>query len=79
VNYNLPDSYFNEYVKNIMAITKDDVNRVAKKYIDPEKVAVVIVGDRSKVEAGIKALNLGSIQNMTIDDVVGKAPEMGSK
>jgi predicted Zn-dependent peptidase len=79
VNYNLPDSYFNEYVKNIMAITKDDVNRVAKKYIDPEKVAIVVVGDRSKVEAGIKALNLGPIQNMTIDDIVGKAPEMGSK
>jgi zinc protease len=79
VNYNLPDSYFNKYVKNIMSVTKDDVNRVAKKYIDPEKVAVVVVGDRSKVESGIKALNLGPIQNMTIDDVVGKTPELGSK
>ncbi|MFI5251038.1 MAG: M16 family metallopeptidase [Bacteroidota bacterium] len=74
VNYNLPDTYFNDYVKNVFAITKDDVNRVAKKYIDPERVAIVIVGDRSKIESGIKALNLGTIQNMTIDDVLGKAP-----
>jgi zinc protease len=79
VNFNLPDSYFNDYVKNIMAITKDDVNRVAKKYIDPEKVAVVVVGDRSIIETTVKALNLGPIQNMTIDDVVGKTPDLESK
>lgn len=72
--FSLPDAYFNNYVKNIMAVTAQDVNRVAKKYIDPDKVDILIVGDRSKIEQGVAALNLGPIQNMTIDDVLGKAP-----
>jgi len=74
VNYGLPDSYFNEYVKNINAVTVDDVNRVANQYVDPDKMDIVIVGDRAKIESGIKALNLGPIVDYTIDDVLGKAP-----
>ncbi|MBI4535669.1 MAG: insulinase family protein [Ignavibacteriae bacterium] len=74
VLYNLPDGYFNQYVTNIQAVTADDVQRVARKYIDPEKVAIIIVGDRKKVEDGIRGLNLGPLKTMTIEDVLGKKP-----
>jgi zinc protease len=74
VIYDLPDDYFNNYVPHILAVTKEDVHRVAKKYIDPEKMAIVIAGDQKQIESGIKALNLGPIRNLTIDDVLGKAP-----
>lgn len=54
--YNLPDSYFNEYIQRINAVTIDNVNRVANKYLDPSKMAIVIVGDRKEIEAKIKEL-----------------------
>jgi zinc protease len=74
--YHLPDDYFSKYVQSIQAVTAADVERVAKKYIDPDKLAIVIVGDRQKIEAPIKALNLAPIKVLTIDDVFGPAPSM---
>lgn len=74
--YHLPDDYFNEYSAHIRAVTKEDVLRVARKYLDPEKVAIVIVGDRKQIEQGITPLNLGPVRNLTIDDVLGPAPAL---
>lgn len=54
--YGLSDSYFNDYIANINAVTIDDINRVAAKYLDPEKMAIVIVGDRKVIEPGLKEL-----------------------
>jgi zinc protease len=56
VTYGLPDSYFNDYIAKINAVTIDDVNRVANKYLDPDKMAIVIVGDRKVIEPGLKEL-----------------------
>ena len=44
--YRLPDDYFSKYVQNIQAVTAADVQRVARKYIQPDRLAVVVVGDR---------------------------------
>lgn len=74
VTYNLPDDYFNNYVKRVLSVTKEDVQRVAKKYLDPEKVAIIVVGDQKKIEKGVRDLNLGQVNAMTIEDVLGKAP-----
>lgn len=76
VTYDLPDDYFNNYMSLILAVTKEDVQRVAKKYIDPEKVAIILVGDRTKIEKGVRALNLGTMQLLTIEQVLGKAPKL---
>ena len=46
----LPDDYYQQYTKAVAAVTKDDVLRVAKKYIDMDKLAIVIVGDRASIE-----------------------------
>ena len=40
------------------AVTADDVKRVANKYLDPSKMAIVIVGDRKAIEPGLKDLGL---------------------
>lgn len=74
VTYGLPDTYFNNYVNAILGVTKEQALGAAQKYIDPEKVAIVVVGDRAKIEAGIRALNLGPVNLLTIEDVLGKAP-----
>jgi len=56
VIYGLPDSYFINYTGKINAVTIDDVNRAAKKYLDPNKMAIVFVGDRNLVEPKLKEL-----------------------
>jgi len=76
VLYRLPDTYFSTYVQNIESVGAADVQRVAQKYILPGKFAVVIAGDRAAIEPGIRALNLGPITIMTVDDVFGPAPTM---
>lgn len=50
------------------------MNTAAEKYIVPHKMIVVIVGDKSKIETGIKAMNLGEIKNLSIEDVLCKIP-----
>ena len=44
--FGLPDSYITDYTKKIAAVTKDDVRRVARKYLDPNHLTIVVVGDR---------------------------------
>lgn len=68
VVYGLPDSYFNEYISKVNAVTIEDVDRVAKKYLDPSKMAIVIVGDRKAIEPGLKDLGYP----ITILDTEGK-------
>jgi predicted Zn-dependent peptidase len=70
--YQLPDDYFSRYVQNIQAVTAADVKRVADAYITPDKFAVVIVGDKTAIEPGIKALNLGPITTLSADDFFGR-------
>jgi predicted Zn-dependent peptidase len=78
VVYGLPDETFNTYVGNVLAVTKDQVSAMAKKYIDTENIEIVVVGDRQKIEAGIAALKLGTLRNLTIDEVLGPAPKTGA-
>ena len=49
--YNLPADYLQTYRSNIEAVTSADVRRVAEKYVLPDDVAIVIVGDASEVLA----------------------------
>jgi predicted Zn-dependent peptidase len=65
VTYDLPDTYFNSYIERVQAVTLEDVNRVANRYLQPDRMAVVIVGDRSKIEQSLRSLdNLGDHINL---------------
>jgi len=77
--YDLPLDYFNGYVQGMLAVTQADVRRVAQKYIVPDRMTIVVVGDRSKVEAGIRALNLGDLTVKSVEDVLGPVPVVGSE
>jgi predicted Zn-dependent peptidase len=74
VIYGLPDDYFNRYIGRVLAVTKEDVLRVAQKYITPDAMAFVIVGDRKEIESGVTALDLAPVTYRTIEDVLGPAP-----
>lgn len=61
LTYALPLDYYNGYIERINAVTAADVQRVARQYVDLDHLAIVVVGDRSQIEAGIRALNEGPI------------------
>ena len=71
--YGLPDDYYAGYAAAIQAVGAADVQRVAEQYIDPDHLTIVIVGDRKTVEPSIRALNLGSIKALTVDEVFAAA------
>ena len=74
VIFNLPDSYFSQYIDRIRAVTKADVQRVARAYLDPATMTVVLVGDRASIVTKITAMNLGTVSSKTIEDVLGNPP-----
>ena len=70
--YGLPDSYFADYVKNIQAVTAEAVLKTATTYIQPQRFLVVVVGDRKVIEPGIRALNLGMVRTMSVQEALGE-------
>jgi len=69
VNYDLGLDFYSNYARKVTAVNKDQVEAMAKKYLIPEKVLVVAVGDRKKIQPGMSALGLGKIQ---LRDAEGK-------
>ncbi|MGQ0561935.1 MAG: M16 family metallopeptidase [Gemmatimonadota bacterium] len=67
--YSLPLDYFDRYAQNIAAVTQQDVQRVAQQYVTPDRLAIVIVGDRQTIEQGIRAVNIGTVE---IRDMSGR-------
>jgi len=64
VLYRLPANYFSTYQAAVEAVTRADVERVAKKYLDTEHMTVLVVGDRAKIEAGLKSLPYAKVINV---------------
>lgn len=55
MNYNeLPKNSIDNYVKEISAVTAQDVQNIAKKYLTEDKMSIVVVGDKSKIAEQLK-------------------------
>jgi predicted Zn-dependent peptidase len=65
--YHLPLDYYNTYQAHIAAVTRADVQRVARAYIDPSHMVIVVVGDRAAIEAPLRATNVGPIRDRGLD------------
>lgn len=63
----LPDDYYQQYGPKIDAVTKADMMRVAKQYIDLDHLSIVIVGDRATIEAPLKATGIAPIEVLDIE------------
>jgi zinc protease len=57
----LPLTTLEGFIAGINRVSAADVQRVARRYVDPDHFAIVVVGDRSQIETGIRALNEGPI------------------
>ena len=58
--YGLPDTYFEEFVPKVNAITAADVVRVAGRYLHPDELTTLIVGDHQAVGESLAGLGLGA-------------------
>jgi zinc protease len=67
LEYNLPEDYYNTFTQKALALTPDGANAMAKRFIQPDHLIWVVVGDMSKVEAGIRSLNLGDVRKIDAD------------
>lgn len=67
VQYGLEDDYFDTYAERVRALGLREIRGVAEKTIHPDRIVWVVVGDREKIEAGIRELNLGPIVEIDAD------------
>ncbi|MEO8399223.1 MAG: pitrilysin family protein, partial [Ignavibacteriaceae bacterium] len=56
--HSLPDDYFNTFIKNIHQVTIDDVTASAKRNIFPDKLVIVVVGDKDNIVDSLKRLKI---------------------
>jgi zinc protease len=67
LQYGLPEDYYNTFTRKALALTPASANETAKKYILPDHLVWVVVGDMNKMEAGIRELNLGEVHKIDAD------------
>jgi zinc protease len=67
VTYGLPDDYYTTYGARVRAATDAQVNAAARKFALSDRYVWVVIGDRAKIESGIKELNFGDIMLLDAD------------
>jgi len=70
LQYGLPEDYYNTYTEKALALTPQQANTLAARSFVPNALVWVVVGDMSKVESDVRALNLGEVRRIDSD---GKA------
>jgi zinc protease len=70
INYKLPDDYWSRYAERVRGLTAPALNEAAKKYVHPSDIIWIVVGDRKKIESGIKSLNYGEVILLNTDGKV---------
>ena len=67
VTFGLDDHYYETYAQRVRALTIPDAAGAAQEAIRPDHLVWVVVGDRAKIEAGIRELNFGEIRFLDAD------------
>ncbi|MGB8193515.1 MAG: pitrilysin family protein, partial [Chitinophagaceae bacterium] len=62
LKYNLPANYVQTQNKLLQAMTKKDIDALAKKWIKPELMNMLLVGDKAKILAGLQRLGYPIIE-----------------
>jgi zinc protease len=57
--YDLPDSYFVDFVPEIERVTTEDVTAAVVRHLDPGRLTALVVGDLDVISSDLAALNLG--------------------
>ncbi len=69
----MPANYYQDYLENVRKVTRDDILRVARTYLHPEAMAILLVGKSSSFEKSFK--DLGTVNLVKLTEI----PETDSK
>jgi predicted Zn-dependent peptidase len=72
--FGLPDSYLTDYTKRVAAVTKDDVRRVARKYLTPDRLTIVVVGDQKSLRVPLEKLAPVEARDLEGEPIAAPAP-----
>jgi zinc protease len=70
VQFKLPEDYYDKYAQAVRALTIPEVSTAAQKLLHPDNIIWVIVGDKAKIESGIRELNYGEVKYLDGDGKV---------
>ncbi len=62
LQYNLPTNYMEAQMKLLNSVSKDDLNKISNKYIQPDKMNVLLVGDKERILESIKKLGYDVVE-----------------
>ena len=62
LTFGLDDRYFDTYPAKVRAVGLAQIPAAAAQVVHPDRLVWLIVGDRAKIEAGIRELNLGEVK-----------------
>jgi zinc protease len=65
--YDLGLDYYSHVAERVQAVTAEQALAAAKKYLVPDRMVIVAVGDRAKIEPELKALNIAPVQVVSVD------------
>jgi zinc protease len=74
---NLPMSEMQRQIERPAEVSLQAVNAAAHRYIVPDQMMILLIGDRAKIEPGIRELNLGPIVSLDVEGRVIKSPSTG--
>ncbi|MEZ5308628.1 MAG: pitrilysin family protein [Pyrinomonadaceae bacterium] len=61
VNYDLPNDYWSGYANSVRSLTEADLAAAGRKFVKPDDVIWIVVGDIRKIEPGIRELGFGEV------------------
>jgi zinc protease len=73
VRFGFDDGYFAALPGKVAALTQKDLADAARM-LDPDRLVWVVVGDRAKVEAGLRELGMGDVRVIDAEGNEVKAP-----
>lgn len=73
--YGYPADYLETYKAALEKVTVADLTAAAKKYVHPDALAILVVGNKGEIKPGLDALNMGPIKDIDITIPMPKRPQ----
>lgn len=67
INYGRPADYWQHYASNVRLLTEQQLNSAAKKFVHPDEIIWIVVGDLKKIEKGVRELGFGEVIRLNAD------------
>jgi zinc protease len=66
IKYDLPKNFKDEQAKVLQGLNKTEMNALAKKYIDPDKMVILVVGNKYLIKDKLEKLGYGKVKEVDL-------------